>query len=121
LVNPLLKPLKCFFEAFGEHSLSRIVVFEWHLRFKDSRVSVGDDERSGRPGTSKMTENFETVQELIHEDHHGTIHELADIVGISYSVCQKILTENLNMHHISAKFVPGLLTDDQKQRRVNMS
>jgi hypothetical protein len=27
----------------------------------------------------------------------------------------------LNMHHISAKFVPGLLTDDQKQRRVNMS
>jgi hypothetical protein len=33
------------------------VVFEWHSRFKAGRVSVEDDERSGRPNTSKMTEN----------------------------------------------------------------
>jgi hypothetical protein len=32
-------------EAFGEHSLSRRAVFEWHSRFKASRVSVEDDER----------------------------------------------------------------------------
>jgi hypothetical protein len=43
------------------------------------------------------------------------IHELADTVGISYGVCQGILTENLNMHHIAAKFVLWLLTNDQKQ------
>jgi hypothetical protein len=27
-------------EAFGGHSLSQTVVFEWHSRFKDGRVSV---------------------------------------------------------------------------------
>jgi hypothetical protein len=27
-------------------------------------------------------------------------------LGISYGVCQEILTENLNMHCIAAKFVP---------------
>jgi hypothetical protein len=48
-------------EAFGEHSLSRIVVFEWPLSFKTSRVSDEDDERSRRPCTSKMTENVETI------------------------------------------------------------
>jgi DNA-binding Lrp family transcriptional regulator len=54
----------------------------------------------------RATENVEKTKELIHEDCRQTIHELADTVGVSYAVCQEILTENLNMHHIAAKFVP---------------
>jgi hypothetical protein len=52
------------------------------------------------PSTSKTTENVETIQELIHEDSQETIHQLADTVGISYEVCQEILTEKLTMHRI---------------------
>jgi hypothetical protein len=48
--------LEMFCEVFGEFSLSQTAVFEWHLRFKVSRVSVGDDERSGRPNTSKRND-----------------------------------------------------------------
>jgi ribosomal protein S25 len=69
-------------------------------------VSFEDEERSGRPSTSKTTENVEKIRELIHEDRHRTIHELADTVGISYGVCQEILTENLNVCNIAMKFVP---------------
>jgi hypothetical protein len=43
-------------EAFGEHSLSRTAVFEWHSGFRASQVSVEE-----RPSTSKMTENVEKV------------------------------------------------------------
>jgi hypothetical protein len=71
-------------EAFGEHSLSRTVVTKWHSRFKAGWVSVEDDKHSEWPGTSKTTENFEKIQELDHEDHRWTIHELADTAGISY-------------------------------------
>jgi transposase len=91
--------------TFGEHSLSRTAVFEWHSHFKIGRVSVEDDKRSGRPSTSK-TENIEKIRELIHEDCCQTISELTDTAGISYGVCQDILTENLNMCHIATKFVP---------------
>jgi hypothetical protein len=45
-------------------------------------VSVEDDERSGRPSTSKTTENVEKFRELIDEDRRRTIHELADTVGM---------------------------------------
>jgi hypothetical protein len=38
------------------------------------------------------------IWEFIHEDHHRTIHEFTDTIGISYGVCQEILTENLNMN-----------------------
>jgi hypothetical protein len=65
------------------------------FRFKGGRVSVEDDERSGRPSISKMIENVEKIRELIHEDRRRTIHELADTVGISCGVCHEILTENL--------------------------
>jgi hypothetical protein len=67
------------------------------------------------PSTGKMAENVEKIWELVHEDHRQTMHELTDTVGTSYGVCQEILAENLNMLHIAAKFVPWLLTNDQKQ------
>jgi hypothetical protein len=46
-------------EAFGERTLSQTGIFEWHSHFKAGRVSVEDDEQSGRPSTSKTTENVE--------------------------------------------------------------
>jgi hypothetical protein len=52
-------------------------------------LSVEDDERSGQPSTSKTTENVEKIQELVHEDRRRTNHELTDIAGISYGVCQE--------------------------------
>jgi hypothetical protein len=94
-------------EVFGEHSLSERVVFEWHSRFKASQVSTEDDNGSGHP-----------IRELIHNGQ--IIHELTDAAGISYGVYQEILTENMNMHHVAAKFVPRLLTNDQKQWSINV-
>jgi hypothetical protein len=89
-------------DAFGEHSLSRTVVSELHSRFKVSQVSVEDDERSGPSITSKTPENVEKIQEPIHEDRRQTTF------GIRYGVCHEPLKENLNIRHISAKFVPRL-------------
>jgi hypothetical protein len=114
-----IETLEILRKAFEEHSLSRTVVFEWHLRFKASWVSAEDNERSGWPSTSK-TENMEKIQVLIHEDHCQTIHELADTAGIRYKVCPESLTENFNMCHIAAKLVPRVLISEQKQRHINM-
>jgi hypothetical protein len=75
-------------------------------RFKAGRVSVEDDERSGRSSTSKTTENVEKIRELTHKGRYQKIHEFADTAGISYGICQEILTENLNMRHIAVRFVP---------------
>jgi hypothetical protein len=100
------KTLEMISEVFGEHSLSRTVVFEWHSRVKAGRVSVEVDERSVRPSKNKKTENIEKIQEFVHEDHRRTIHELTHTVGISYGVCHEIFAENWNMRRIAVKFVP---------------
>jgi hypothetical protein len=56
------KTIEMLCEAFGEHTLSRRAVFEWHSLSKAGPVPVEDDESSGRPGTSKTTENVEQFQ-----------------------------------------------------------
>ena len=50
-----------------------------------------------------------------------TVQEVADEVGISIGSCHQICTEKLQMHRVSAKFVPRLLTDDQKENCVEIS
>jgi hypothetical protein len=62
------KTLEMLHEAFGEHSLSWTTVFEWQSCLKTGLLSVENDECSGRPSTSTMTENFEEIRELFHED-----------------------------------------------------
>jgi transposase len=42
-------------------------------------------------------------------------------VGISIGSCHQIFTEKLQMHRVSAKFVPCFLTDDQKENRIEIS
>ena len=61
---------------------------------------------------------MEQVQEAVNQDRRHTIHDLCAEVGIGYGACQRILTEQLNMHRIAAKFVPRVLTQDQKDSRV---
>jgi histone-lysine N-methyltransferase SETMAR len=107
-------------EAFRDNAMSQSKTFLWYKCFKDGQTSVDDDERSGRPSTSTTPENITKVREAVLADHRQTIHDVCEIVGLSYRTLQCILADNLNMRHISARFVPRLLSDDQKALRVSV-
>lgn len=50
-------------------------------------------------------------------DHRLTVCELAEEVGISIGSFHEILTENLHMRRVATKYVPQLLTLEQKENR----
>ena len=106
--------------VYGNEAMSHVTCFEWHARFKRGRTSLEDDERSGRLSTSSTPTNVETIRWLVHEDRRITIKEIAAIVNVSYGTVQTILTRDMNMHRIAAKFVPRLLTPEQKEHRVEI-
>ena len=107
-------------EAFGDNAMSQSKTFLWYKRFKDGRMSVDDDERSGRPSTSTTPINIANVREAILADRRQTIHDVCEIVGLSYGTVQRIVVDNLNMSRNSARFVPRLLSDYQKALRVSV-
>ena len=106
-------------EGFGDQSLSRTQVFQWHARFKTGRTSV-DDEHTGRPTSCTTPETVARIQELIRQGRRRIIRDIAEEVEVGYGTCQRVLTEELGMNRVAAKFVPRILTADQKQQRVNV-
>ena len=61
------------------------------------------------------------MREIICADRRLTIREVAEEVRIAFGTCQKILNEDLRMRRVTAKFVPHLLTAEQKDDRVSVS
>jgi hypothetical protein len=60
-------PTECFQllkEVYGDNVMSRALVFESHKWFVEGREEVEDDERAGRPSTSKTEENVEKNQRI---------------------------------------------------------
>ena len=55
------KAVELFQKAYGDAALSRTTICEWYKRFRESRESVKEDERSGRSTTSRTDDNFAAV------------------------------------------------------------
>ncbi|KAE9524215.1 hypothetical protein AGLY_015254 [Aphis glycines] len=106
--------------AFGDDSLSRSVTFEWLKHFEDSRQSIKDDPRSGRPSTSRNDDVVANIYEKLRNDRRLTVRELANEAGISIGSCHEILTEKLQMRRVAAKFVPRLLISEQNENRLTI-
>lgn len=105
-------------EAFGEEALSRARIFEWYKRFKKGRDFIGDNHRSGRPLSSHH--KIVQVNKVILEDTRQSIRDVCNIVHISYGACQRIIAEELGLRRISGKFVPRLLSNEQREHRVQV-
>lgn len=104
--------------VFGEHALHKTAVYKWMQRFEDGRESLEDDPRSGRPATTTTQENIDSVENILQTNRRITIREVASITGISLRQLHEIITNNLQMRKLTARWVPRLLTTAQRNNRV---
>jgi transposase len=107
-------------QAFGDDAMGATQIKEWFNRFKDGRTLADSDQHSGRPSTSRNANIIENVRSLILEDRRLTVREIANEVGISIGCAHSILTEDLHMCRVVAKFVPRLLSQEQQQLRLEV-
>ena len=61
------------------------------------------------------------MKKLIEEDARYTVQEIEELSGIHSSSVLKILRERLGLRKICTRWVPHLLTDEQKQSRVRFA
>jgi len=100
--------------------MKKTAVFKWVKRFSEGRESVTDEERSGRPATSRTEEKIAKVRQIVRENRRLTVRSIAEQVNIDRETARKILTEDLDMRKVCAKMVSKELTEEQKQRRVTI-
>ena len=99
--------------------MKKTAVYKWVKRFSEGRESVTDEERSGRPATSRTEGSIEKVRQILRENRQLTVRKIAEQVNIERETVRKILTEDLGMRKVCAKMVPKELTEEQKQRVFN--
>ena len=118
-----LSPVDCWrhMEAvYGEDVMSKPTVRRWHLRFKegDGHTPVTDFDRSGRPCVQTSPEKIEAAQAAVEEVCRSSLKDIADKVGVSVTTAHRLVKKRLALKHKVAKFVPKILTDEQKRTRV---
>ena len=107
--------------AFGDEAMCVTQIKFWYNRFKNGRGSIESDMRPGMPSTSRNPEMAEKVRALVMGNRRITIREIENELGIAYGSAQAILTEELCMRRVAAKFVPKLLTREQQDLRLDVA
>lgn len=108
-------------QTLGDDALPYSTVAYWVAEFKRGRVKCEDDPRSGRPSTSITDENVKKVEDLVLQDRRMSIKHLAETLKISFGSIQSILSVSLGFKKVSARWVPRMLTDANKERRLEIS
>ena len=100
---------------YGPQTISVRTVFRWVKAFKIGKFSVKDDTRPGRPKTSVT---IAAVKIVFKQDAQLFVKDIASCIGISEGSVQTILKKCLDLRKICARWVPHLLTEEQKTQRL---
>jgi histone-lysine N-methyltransferase SETMAR len=104
---------------YGKSAPSIRTVYKWFQNFR-CHMSTTDAECSGRPVEATTPEIVDKIH-MVMDDGRVKVREIASAVGISSEWVHNILHQHLNMRKLSARWVPQLLTVDQKRNRVRRS
>jgi histone-lysine N-methyltransferase SETMAR len=107
--------------TLGESAPAYSTVAKWVAEFRRGRQSTEDEPRCGRPQVVATPETVERVQEIVISDRRLTLEQIAATVRISESTVRNIIVNVLGMKKISARWVPRMLTDENKRQRLDTS
>ena len=106
---------------YGNNELSFSSVTRWCKKFKSGIDSVKDAPHARRPKSATSPKMVEKVKQMVSKDARFTTRHIAQSVGISVGAAHTILRRNLKMRRISARWIPHLLTKEQKVARVRIA
>lgn len=106
-------------KAFGEEAPSLGTVSNWFREFQRGRQSFEDEPHTGRPREAVVQENIRAVEQLIRKSRNITHREIEEELGIGSAAVDSILHEHLGVRKLASRWIPHLLTDEQKEQRVD--
>ena len=110
----ILEELK---QTLKDNAPSYSTVTRYIRFFKTGHMSTKDYPIPGRH-IEVTTQEYAQVHDFIIKDRRTTIKHIVESLEISYGVVYCIIYDHLGLVKLSARWVPRMLTDDQKQIRV---
>ena len=69
-------------EAYGDNAMKKTATHKWVKRFSEGTGSVTDEDRSGRPATSRTEENIAKIRQFARENRRLTVRSTAEQVNM---------------------------------------
>jgi len=79
--------------------------------FKVGRENIEDEQRAGRPSTSRIENNVARVKAVLDRDRRLNVQLIVEDVGLPKTDVHRIITEDLHMRKICVKLVSKNLSD----------
>jgi [histone H3]-lysine36 N-dimethyltransferase SETMAR len=103
--------------VLGDDGPSYQVVKNWSRDFKFGRNSCEHAPGAGPPKIVITPENINLVHDMVLKDRRITVRFIAETCGFSVGSVEKILHHELGLKKVAARWVPKMLSADQKRIR----
>ena len=115
------KQIKATLEnVYPDSALKKTAIYDILKKVKEGKNA--EDLRQFNGQRTVRTDNLiAAVSAAIEEDRRVTINEIAQDLGVSYGTVYNIIHDDLGLEKLSARWVPKLLSQEQKQARVESS
>jgi hypothetical protein len=104
-------------KAYGNEAVNRSYV-RLFSSFRDRTELAEDDEKGGRPKSTRTEVNIAAVPDLVNNDLRIASRMLAESVNVPKTAVFRILEEDFGKRKLCARFVPHSLTPEQREDRV---
>jgi hypothetical protein len=104
-----------FIKVYGDSSPLFSTINTWAAEFKCGLTCLEDDLCEGCSKGATTPEIIEQVHDVVLDDRQMKVCEITVTTGISKEHVGYILHEELGMRKLCARWVPRLLTADQKR------
>ena len=108
-------------EVHGTSAPSFKTVYNWMTEFKCFRTSTRGEPSSGRLVKAETPGIIEKVHDMILNNRRVKMREIVEAIDVSRGKVITILHDKLSMKKVSARWVPRLLTVENKRNRVTDS
>jgi len=116
-----MKSLMIMKVVMGDDAPSYATIYRWIAEFKRGRESIKDTHRYGRPVEACTEENVQCVNDMLMTDRRLAVRYVAECLKLSYGTTHHIVTDILGYKKVCARWVPGMLTPENKEARLTTS
>jgi hypothetical protein len=107
--------------AYGEYSMKKLSVLNGTGGSRKGEKMCKTIQEVGSQKTQRTGGNVDRVRTLLRSDRRVGVRVIAEVLNMNSETVRQIVKKDLEMRKISAKMVPRILTDGQKQRRLHIS
>jgi len=104
-------------DAYGDKALKRTQIYEIISKVKAGK-NTSDRRHLNSKKTKRTQENIDAVAAAVLEDARVNVRDIVSALGLKKTTVHTILRDNLGLVKKSARWVPKLLSVEQKAERV---